>query len=66
MQPRTPDEILKLVKDEGIEFVDYRFCDLPGLMQHVSVPVSQVTEDVFTEGPGFDGSSVRGFQQIQE
>ena len=36
MQPRTPDEVLKLVKDEGIEFIDYRFCDLPGLMQHVS------------------------------
>ena len=66
MQPRTPDEVLKLVKDEGIEFIDYRFCDLPGLMQHVSVPASQLHEDVFTEGHGFDGSSVRGFQQIQE
>ncbi len=66
MQPRTPDEVLKLVKDEGIEFIDYRFCDLPGLMQHVSVPANQLHEDVFTEGHGFDGSSVRGFQQIQE
>ncbi len=48
MQPRTPDEVLKLVTDEGIEFIDYRFCDLPGLMQHVSVPASQLSEDVFT------------------
>ena len=55
MQPRTPDEVLKLVKDEGVEFIDYRFCDLPGLMQHVSVPASQLNEDVFTEATGSTG-----------
>src|SRR3954453_6982034 len=62
----SPSEVLRLVQDEGVEFVDYRFCDLPGLMQHVTVPASQLSEDVFTEGHGFDGSSIRGFQEIQE
>jgi glutamine synthetase len=55
-----------MLSDQDVEFVDYRFCDLPGLVQHVSVPASQMTEDVFTDGHGFDGSSIRGFQQIQE
>lgn len=62
----TPQEILQLVKDEGVEIVDVRFCDIPGLMQHFSVPADELTEDVFTEGFGFDGSSIRGFQEIQE
>lgn len=62
----TPQEILQLVKDEGVEIVDVRFCDIPGLMQHFSVPADQLTEDVFAEGFGFDGSSIRGFQEIQE
>jgi len=66
VQERTADDVLRLADDEGVEFVDYRFCDLPGLVQHVSVPVSQLNEDVFVDGHGFDGSSIRGFQQIQE
>jgi glutamine synthetase len=53
-------------RDEGVEIVDLRFCDLPGLMQHFSVPIGQLTEDTFEDGFGFDGSSIRGFQQIQE
>jgi glutamine synthetase len=66
MQERSPAEVLRLAQDEGIEIVDFRFCDLPGLMQHFSVPVGQLTEDGFSEGYGFDGSSIRGFQEIQE
>ena len=66
MQQRSPEEVVRLAQDEGIEVVDLRFCDLPGLMQHFSVPVGQLTEDVFTEGLGFDGSSIRGFQEIHE
>jgi glutamine synthetase len=66
VQKRTPAEVLRLVKDEGIEIVDVRFVDLPGLMQHFSVPTHQLTEEVFEEGFGFDGSSIRGFQEIQE
>ena len=66
MQQRTPAEVLGLVQSEGIEIIDFRFCDLPGLMQHFSVPAHQLTEDAFEEGYGFDGSSIRGFQEIQE
>jgi glutamine synthetase len=55
-----------MVKDGGIEVVDFRFCDLPGLMQHFSVPAHELTEDAFDDGYGFDGSSIRGFQEIQE
>ena len=66
MQERTPNEVLRLASDEGVEIVDFRFCDLPGLMQHFSVPVGQLTEEGFEEGFGFDGSSIRGFQEIQE
>jgi glutamine synthetase len=58
--------VLQLIGDEGIEIVDLRFCDLPGLTQHFSMPAGQLTTDVFDEGVGFDGSSIRGFQEIQE
>jgi glutamine synthetase len=66
MEQMTPDEVLGLVRGEGIEMIDLRFCDLPGLTQHFSVPAHQLTEASFTEGFGFDGSSIRGFQEIQE
>ena len=66
MEERTPDDVLQLTGDEGIEIVDLRFCDLPGLMQHFSMPAGQLTAEVFDEGVGFDGSSIRGFQEIQE
>ncbi|MEY2464131.1 MAG: glutamine synthetase [Acidimicrobiaceae bacterium] len=66
MQDRSPDEVLGLVRDEGVEIVDFRFCDLPGLMQHFSVPAHELSADSFEDGLGFDGSSIRGFQEIQE
>jgi glutamine synthetase len=59
-------DALKLVKDSGAEVVDLRFCDLPGLMQHFSIPAHELTEEGFEDGYGFDGSSIRGFQEIQE
>jgi glutamine synthetase len=62
----TPRDALKLVSDVGAQVVDVRFCDLPGLMQHFSIPASELTEEAFEEGLGFDGSSIRGFQEIQE
>jgi glutamine synthetase len=64
--PKTPADVLKLAKDQGIKIVDYRFIDLPGVWQHFSVPVEELSLDTFEEGLGFDGSSIRGFQQIQE
>ena len=66
MFERTPAEVMALVKEQGVEFVDFRFCDLPGIMQHVTIPVSKFGESTFEEGHGFDGSSIRGFQEIQE
>jgi glutamine synthetase len=62
----TPDDVLSKISNEGIEYVDLRFCDLPGLMQHFTVPARELSADVFNDGLGFDGSSIRGFQEIQE
>jgi glutamine synthetase len=62
----SPDDIFKLVKDEDIEYVDVRFCDLPGVMQHFTIPVYAFDQTVFEEGLAFDGSSIRGFQSIHE
>jgi glutamine synthetase len=62
----TADELLRYIKDEGVKFIDVRFCDLPGVMQHFNVPAESVTEAFFTEGQMFDGSSIRGFQAIHE
>jgi hypothetical protein len=61
-----PRDVLKLAKDAGPQTVDLRFCDLPGLMQHFSIPFEEFTEEGFADGYGFDGSSVRGYQEIQE
>jgi len=66
VQERNPEDVLRLVQDEGVEIVDFRFCDLPGLMQHFSVPAHELSADSFEDGLGFDGSSIRGFQEIQE
>jgi glutamine synthetase len=60
------DELLRYVKDEGVRFIDIRFCDLPGIMQHFNVPIESFSEDTLTDGLAFDGSSIRGFQQIHE
>ncbi len=60
------EEVLRYVKDEDVKFIDVRFCDLPGIMQHFNVPVASVDDAFFTEGQMFDGSSIRGFQAIHE
>jgi glutamine synthetase len=60
------DEVLSYIRDNDVEFIDVRFCDLPGVMQHFNVPASSFDEDVFTTGLMFDGSSIRGFQAIHE
>ena len=62
----TPKDVIKLAKERGAKIVDVRFIDLPGLWQHFSVPVRELTEELFADGIGFDGSSIRGFQQIHE
>ena len=62
----TPSEVVALAKDNDIKIVDLKFMDLPGMWQHFSMMVEELTEDLFEEGAGFDGSSIRGFQAINE
>ncbi|MCW2741184.1 MAG: glutamine synthetase, type, partial [Blastococcus sp.] len=62
----SPDEVAAYIRDNDVEYVDVRFCDLPGVMQHFTIPASSFGEDTFSEGLGFDGSSIRGFQTINE
>jgi glutamine synthetase len=62
----TPKQVIQLVKQKKIEFVDCRFQDFPGLWQHTTYPVSELTEEIFVQGFGFDGSSIRGWQAINE
>ena len=62
----TADDVLKTIKDENVQMIDLRFTDLPGVWQHFSVPPSAVDADAFDAGIGFDGSSISGFQEIQE
>ncbi len=55
-----------LIRSAELVMVDLKFVDLPGTWQHFSIPVGQFTDDLFSEGIGFDGSSIRGFQHIHE
>src|SRR6516165_9704628 len=63
---KNADDVLKIIKDDEIAMVDLRFTDIPGLWQHFSVPPRALDLDSFADGVGFDGSSIRGFQEIQE
>jgi glutamine synthetase len=60
----TSTEVLKFAADRGAKILDLRFMDFPGLWQHLSVPISELSESLFTDGHGFDGSSIRGWQVI--
>jgi glutamine synthetase len=60
----TPEQVLAMVKEEGVKVVDIRFMDFPGMWQHFSVPTSELNEGSFEDGFGFDGSSIRGWQPI--
>ena len=55
-----------MAKEKGLKVVDFKFIDLPGTWQHFSIPVGELSESIFKEGIGFDGSSIRGFQKIHE
>jgi len=62
----TPKEVLALCREKDVKAVDLRFMDFPGLWQHFTIPVGALDEDVFESGLGFDGSSIRGWQAINE
>ena len=63
---KTPQEVIKMAKDNDLKILDYKFMDFPGLWQHFSVPIDSLDEEVFEDGVGFDGSSIRGWQSINE
>ncbi|MFI5281051.1 MAG: type I glutamate--ammonia ligase [Gemmatimonadales bacterium] len=62
----SPSSVIKMARDAGCQVVDVRFTDLPGTWQHFTISMKEFTEDVFEDGLGFDGSSIRGFQAINE
>src|SRR5215210_4048951 len=63
---KKPSDVLKMAKDAGVQIVDFRFVDLFGTSQHSSNSINDVDEGTFSDGVGFDGSSIRGFQAINE
>ena len=63
---KSPADLITFCRAQQVEIVDFKFTDLLGTWQHFSAPADQLSEDDFTEGLGFDGSSIRGFKQIQE
>ncbi|HEX5493234.1 MAG TPA: type I glutamate--ammonia ligase [Mycobacteriales bacterium] len=62
----SAEDVLRYLRDNDVKYVDVRFCDLPGTMQHFTVPSAAVSEETFGDGLPFDGSSIRGFQAIHE
>src|SRR5512142_1838583 len=61
-----PQDVIAFARDRGLKMVDLKFVDLPGTLQHFTIPLSHLEEDCFAKGLGFDGSSIRGFQKIHE
>src|ERR671939_1653516 len=64
-QPQAKD-VLALAQEHGVRMVDFKFTDLPGMWQHLGLSIHALDEEAFVEGLGFDGSSIRGFQEISE
>jgi glutamine synthetase len=62
----SPDDVVAFARDRDVHLVDLKFTDLPGTWQHFAVAARELSEGLLTEGAGFDGSSIRGFQEINE
>src|SRR6476661_1872895 len=60
----TPSNVSKMIKDREVKLVDFKFADLPGTWQHFTTTLTEYNEDIFTDGLGFDGSSIRGWKVI--
>ena len=60
----TPQDVLKMCQEKQVRFVDLRFMDFPGLWQHTTAPVEELSLDSFDNGIGFDGSSIRGWHDL--
>lgn len=63
---KTPGDVVQLARESGVKMIDLRFIDMPGTWQHFSIPAREFNESLFEDGMGFDGSSIRGFQEIHE
>jgi len=61
----TPKSVIELAKKSGAKMVDIKFVDTLGTWQHFSCPIRELTEEIFEEGLGFDGSSIRGWKSIE-
>ena len=61
----TPKEVLALCKSKNVQLVDVKFCDFLGTWQHFCMPIAELSEEVFEECVGFDGSSIRGWKSIE-
>lgn len=66
MRPQNASDVIDMLQKHSIQIVDLKFTDLPGLWQHFSITLPEVHDDLFSAGIGFDGSSIRGFQEIHE
>ena len=64
--PETAQEVLRMIQEQDIKIIDLKFIDMPGIWQHCSFYVSEISEDSFVEGVPFDGSSIRGWKAINE
>ena len=62
----SPQDVMELIKKNKIQIVDLKFIDMPGLWQHFSITLPEINPELFKDGIGFDGSSIRGFQEIHE
>src|SRR5437879_2887290 len=61
---KTPADVSKMIKDHDVKLVDFKFTDLPGSWQHFTTTLTEYNEEIFTDGLGFDGSSIRGWRAI--
>lgn len=60
----TPKDVIQMAQENKAVMVNFKFLDFPGIWQHFAVPISELREEIFEEGLGFDGSSIRGWQAI--
>jgi glutamine synthetase len=58
--------VFDMISSHNVKMIDFKFMDFPGQWQHLTVPITQLSQDSFSEGYGFDGSSLRGFKSIHE